>query len=186
MRLENEQYEEIKQTVIDSFEEYDVRSVPISAFEMAVKMGIRVVPYSSMSDEKRRASMEYSEDGYSKEGKGNEWTIYYNDSCNNYGRINNTIMHEIGHYAMGHTESGDDEEKEAEAKFFAKYALAPPPLIHNMEKPITPDTIRETFCISHKAAKYAYKYYRNWLKYGEPDYTDYENRMLRLFNYIGA
>lgn len=87
---------------------------------------------------------------------------------------------------MGHTEYGDDEEKEAEAKFFAKYALAPPPLIHNMEGPITPKTIRDTFRISHRAAVYAFKYYHSWLDYGASDYTDYESRMLKWFNCIGA
>lgn len=183
MRLENEKYEEIKQTVIDTFEEYDIRSVPISAFEMAVKMGIRVVPYSSMSENKKKAAMLYSKDGYSEEGLKNEWTIYYNDSCENYGRINNTIMHEIGHFAMGHTEYGDSEEKEAEARFFAKYALAPPPLIHNIEQPITPKKIMVTFDISYKAAKYAFRYYENWLKYGKSDYTDYETKILELFDF---
>lgn len=181
MRLDDEKYEEIKQTVIDTFEEYDVKSVPISAFEMAVKMGIRVVPYSSMGEELKKSAMKYSSDGYSTE-VNNEWTIYYNDYCNCYGRINNTIMHEIGHFAMGHTEFGDEAEKEAEAKFFAKYALAPPPLIHNMVQPITPDTIMITFDISLQAAKNAYRYYKKWLNCGAEYYTDYETRMLELFD----
>ena len=114
MRLKNEQYEEIKQIVIETFEAYDVKSIPISAFEMAFKMGIIVVPYSSLSVKSRKLAMAYSTDGYSVE-TGNAWTIYYNDACRNYGRINQTIMHEIGHFALGHTEDGDKEEKEAEA-----------------------------------------------------------------------
>ncbi len=181
MRLEDEQYEEIKQTVIDTFEEYDVRCVPISAFEMAIKMGIKVVPYSAMKGRVQESAMKFSKDGYSTE-INNEWTIYYNDSCSSYGRINNTIMHEIGHYAMGHTEEGDEKEKETEANFFAKYALAPPPLIHNMSCPINPDTIMNTFDISHQAAVNAFDYYKKWLKYGESDYTDYETKMLELFD----
>ena len=180
MRLEDDQYEEIKHTVIDTFLEYDIKCIPISAFEMAVKMGLTVIPYSALSAEQIDASMQFSEDGYSVETLDNEWIIYYNDSCRNYGRINQTIMHEIGHYIMGHT-TGTPEE-EAEAKFFAKYALAPPPLIHNMLKPITQDAIEEKFCISHEAARYAFAYYNNWLKYGEIDYTEYEMKMLELFH----
>lgn len=180
MRLENDQYEEIKRTVIETFAEYDIKSIPISAFEMAVKMGISVVPYSSLSDGGKALAMAFSTDGYSCE-TGNKWTIYYNDSCGSYGRINQTIMHEIGHFALGHTEDGDEEEKEAEAKFFAKYALAPPPLIHNMQQPIKTETIMITFDISHQAAEIAYKYYQNWLKYGGQYYTDYEEKMLELF-----
>lgn len=181
MRLENWQYEEIKRTVIETFEVYGIKSIPISAFEMALKMGIKVVPYSSLTKKKRKASMKISCDGYSVD-EGIRWIIYYNDDIKNYQRINNTIMHEIGHFALGHTEDGDEEEKEAEAKFFAKYALAPPPLIHNMRCSINTETIMATFDISYQAAKIAYKYYLYWLNYGESDYTDYEERMLMLFD----
>lgn len=181
IKLSSEQYEEIKRTVIDTFIEYDIRSIPISAFEMAIKMGIKVVPYSSMDKEQLDASLAYSLDGYSLETNSGEWIIYYNDFCKNYGRINQTIMHEIGHFAMGHTEDGDEEEKEAEAKFFAKYALAPPPLIHNMNSPVNAETVMMAFDISHQAAVIACRYYRKWLKYGGIEYTDYEMKMLHLF-----
>lgn len=179
MRLENEQYEEIKRTVIETFIEYDIKCTPISAFEMATKMGLTVISYTSLDDEKRNAALRISEDGYSAETNDNEWIIYYNDLCKNYGRINQTIMHEIGHYALGHIQEGEKEE--AEAKFFAKYALAPPPLIHNLGCDVNPEVIMMAFDISHEAAQYAYSYYLNWLKYGSIDYTDYELKMLELF-----
>lgn len=180
MKLSNDTYEEIKNVVIETFAEYDIKSVPISAFEMAVKMGITIIPYSALSEEKQEAAFKISEDGYSVEKSNNEWIIYYNDFCNNYGRINQTIMHEIGHYTLGHINEGDLEE--AEAKFFAKYALAPPPLIHNMKTEINVESIMQTFDISYEAAAYAYKYYKNWLLFGERDYTEYELKMLRLFS----
>lgn len=179
MRLENEQYEEIKQIVIETFLEYDIRCVPINAFEMALKMEIKIIPYSALSEEKKNAAEKVSEDGFSIDNHGT-WTIYYNDNCSNYRRINHTIMHEIGHYALGHIKEG--EEEETEAKFFAKYALAPPPLIHNCIKGcICPETIRDVFDISYEAAYYAYDYYKKWLQYGERYYTDYEENMLNLF-----
>lgn len=103
MRLEDEQYEEIKRTVIDTFSLYGIRCIPISAFEMATKMGIKVIPYSALSEEKRSAAMRESKDGFSiGSSQSQEWMIFYNDACESYGRINQTIMHEIGHYAMGH------------------------------------------------------------------------------------
>lgn len=179
MRLEDEQYEEIKQTVIDTFSEYNVRCIPISAFELAVKMGITVIPYSSLDEEKQEAAKRVSSDGYSVETLDGRWLIYYNDECQSYGRINQTIMHEIGHFSLGHTEEGEVEE--SEAKFFAKYALAPPPLVHTLEREISPLVIMKTFDISYQAAGYAYKYYKSWLKCGEDEYTDYELRLLDLF-----
>lgn len=179
MRLKNEQYEEIKRVVIDTFLGYEIKSVPISAFEMAVKMGIRVIPYSALNNEQKKASLKFSLDGYSMENKAHEWTIYYNDACESYGRINQTIMHEIGHYALGHIKEG--EEEEAEAKFFAKYALAPPPLVHNICQDVNVESIMGIFDLSYQAAEYAYRYYNNWLRFGELDYTDYELCLLELF-----
>ena len=120
MRLSNEKYEEIKNTVIDTFEQYNVKCIPISGFEIATKMGLKIIPYSSLNEKQREMSMKYSSDGYSIETQ-NEWRIYYNDSCKCYGRINQTIMHEVGHFVLGHIDGG--EEEESEAKFFAKYAF---------------------------------------------------------------
>lgn len=179
MRLNDEQYEEIKRTVIDTFLEYDVKCVPINAFEMATKMGIKVIPYSSLSEKQQDASMRFSKDGYSIETNDSVWKIYYNDSCDNYRRINHTIMHEIGHFALGHVNEGEIEE--AEAKFFAKYALAPPPLVHNVCQNVNPVSIMEKFDISFQAAGYAYEYYKSWMRYGGDDYTKYERKMLELF-----
>lgn len=179
MRLEDEQYEEIKNTVIDTFIEYGIKSIPISAFEMAVRMGLTVIPYSALNEEQKRSALKISKDGFSTELENHEWIIYYNDYWQNYGRINHTIMHEVGHYALGHIKEGEQEE--AEAEFFAKYALAPPPLIHSFGQNINPDLIRDKFDVSYQAAFYAYKYYKNWLKYGNRDYTNYEIRMLDQF-----
>ncbi len=179
MRLKDNQYEDIKLAVIDSFTEYDIKCVPISGFEMATKMGIKIIPYSVLNEEKKQAAMSVSSDGFSVETTTNNWTIYYNDECNNYGRINQTIMHELGHYVLGHIDEGKEEE--AEAVFFAKYALAPPPLIHNMDKPIDVENIMKTFDISYQAAVIALGYYNNWLKYGNIEYTDYELKLLELF-----
>ena len=49
MRLENEQYEEIKRVAIDTFSLYGIRCIPISAFEMATKMGIKTVSYTHLT-----------------------------------------------------------------------------------------------------------------------------------------
>lgn len=181
MRLSDEVYEEIKRTVTETFIEYDIHCIPINGFEMAIKMGLKVVAYSTLNKKQRDIAFRISEDGFSLETEAGEWIIYYNDYCQNYGRINNTVMHEIGHYALGHTQDGDEEEKESEANFFAKYALAPPPLIHNVCPKITVDSIMNKFDISHQAAWNALGYYKNWMRYGQSSYTSYERQMLKLF-----
>lgn len=129
MRLDDEQYEFIKGEVVALFERYDIRCIPISGFELAHKMGIRLIPYSSQKGKKHLAVMEVSEDGfYMEDIQGND-VIYYNDE-RSYKRVNMTLLHEMGHCILDHT--GESEDEEAEARFFAKYALAPPPLVHRI------------------------------------------------------
>ena len=77
---------------------------------------------------------------------------------------------------MGHMAEGEVEE--AEAKFFAKYALASPMLIHNMKEPKTVENVMENFAIGYQAASYALNYYRKWLRYGAMDYVIYERQIL--------
>ena len=180
MRLSNEQYEFIKEEVVALFEHYDVRCIPISGFELAYKMGIMLVPYSSLTSRKRNSVNRFSPDGfYMEDLKGND-IIYYNDAVS-YARMNMTILHEIGHCVLDHTGTVGDEEDEA--TFFAKYAAAPPPLIHRI-RPRDPLDIADAFCISLTAADIAYSYYQKWLVYGGSHYTDYEIRLLELFDAV--
>ena len=180
IRLSNERYEEIKQIVVKMFEEYGVSCVPINGFEIANKMGVKVISYSAYPARTRYLMEKYSTDGFSILRDTGEWYIFYNDDDeHDYGRINNTIMHEIAHIVLDHTE--DSELAEMEVRFFAKYALAPPALIHKL-KLETAESIADIFEISFEAAGYALSYYQKWLNYGGQNYTDYEIRMLRLFD----
>lgn len=180
LSLSYARYEEIKKSVVDTFVKFDVSCVPVNGFELAIKMGIKVIPYSAIAKSKRYLLLKKSADGFCVEKEINEWYIFYNDK-RDFGRINNTIMHEIGHIVLDHSE--DSELAEKEVKFFAKYALAPPVLIHRLTFK-NPSKIAEVFDISYEAAYYAYLYYEKWLKYGEKDYTDYEITTLNLFKEV--
>lgn len=154
--------------------------MPVNGFELATKMGIKVIPYSAIPVSKRWLLLKKSEDGFSVEKNIGEWYIYYNDK-KDYGRINNTIMHEIGHIVLDHSE--DSELAEKEVKFFAKYALVPPVLVHKM-KLDNPTHIAEIFEVSFEAACYAYSYYKKWLQFGSSEYTEYELTLLNLFQSV--
>ncbi len=151
--------------------------MPISGFEIATKIGAIVVPYSSKNELTRQKMLVESEDGFLTKYDG-IWYIFYNDE-KIYGRINNTLTHECAHIILNHSE--DSELAEAEAKFFAKYALAPPPLIKKLEVE-TAEDIADTFNISYQAAVYALSYYHKWLEYGASTYTEYELKLLSLFD----
>lgn len=103
--------------------------------------------------------------------------IYYDDSMYER-RIRFTIMHEIGHIILEHTEHSDLAESEAD--FFARYALAPPPLIHKY-KPEDYYELANIFQVSLECAMYAMRAYHMWLRYGPSDYLDYEIVLLDLF-----
>ena len=127
--LSHTRYEEIKQIVVDLFVRHGVSCVPVNGFELATKMGVTVVPLFRHSSIKAMAIVQKSEDGFCVEKNCGEWFIYYNDQ-KDYGRINNTIFHEIGHIVLNHSE--DSEFAEKKVKFFAKYALVPPVLVHKL------------------------------------------------------
>lgn len=181
MYLSYERYEEIKEEVIDLFIRCDIQCIPINGFELAMKMGIRLIPYTSLSAEKYMTAIQCSPDGfYCEPGDGSE-RIYYNDAVG-YERSNMTILHEIGHASLGHYDGMDAEVAETEARFFAKYAIAPPPLVH-LIVPSCPQDIESAFVISLEAAYYAFDYYRKWLKQYQQTgvHSEYERRLLRLF-----
>lgn len=175
--LSHERYEEIKRIVVDIFVRYGVSCVPVSGFELATKMGIKIIPYSAIPESERWLLFKESNDGFCIEKNPGAWFIYYNEQID-YGRMNNTIFHEIGHIVLDHSE--DSELAEKEVKFFAKYALVPPVLVHKLQLD-NPGDIANVFEVSLEAAYYAYNYYRKWLQYGAWDYTDYEVALLNLF-----
>ena len=176
MRLHNDRYEEIKDIVANLFEENEVLCVPVSGFELGHNMNIKIIPYSSYVDKIINLLMKKSQDGFFVESEDG-YRIYYNDK-KKYTRVNYTIMHEIGHIVLGHSEESDLAE--AEANFFAKFALAPPVLIHKLGAN-SPQAVAEKFDLGIQFASYAYGYYLKWQRYRKFDYTSYELKILKLF-----
>ena len=180
MRLLDRRYEEIKKIVVSLFAELNLFNVPIDCFKICDLLGINLIKYSDVSEKKRKACREFSKDGFfveiEKNGQ-NVLYIYYDDSMYER-RIRFTIMHEIGHIILEHTEHSDLAESEAD--FFARYALAPPPLIHKY-KPEDYYELANIFQVSLECAMYAMRAYHMWLRYGPSDYLDYEIVLLDLF-----
>lgn len=184
MKLPGYRYDEIIEDCVDMFVKYDIRNVPIDCFEIANKMGIKLKAYSILTKEAKETALGISEDGFALlkiEGHepfmAKQWYVFYNDEMSKE-RIRFTVMHEIGHIVRKHTEESDLAE--AEANFFAKYSLAPPPLVHE----ISPDDyldIASAFEISKESASYAMEYYKKWLVFGKRNYTNTEIKLLDQF-----
>lgn len=180
-------YNEIKHEVLFMYEECEITSLPIDCFEIARKLYYHLVPYSQLSDRALRQAMQYSSDGFSSIRKNPytgmyEWFIFYND-FNSLPRQRWTIFHEIGHIYLGHFEdyTMSDAQKESEANFFAKYSIAPPPLINMVECESATD-VAAMFYVSGEASVYIFSYFQKWKYYGEPEYEPFELELLQLFN----
>lgn len=181
MRLASFRYEEIKKVIANLLEELEIRTLPINELEIAKKLNIPLVPYSAVGVEPESFDLltKCSADGFISTGSVTK--IYYNDVDNSYQRMKWTIIHEIGHSILGHKESS--EVAETEADFFVGYLLAPPVLIHEF-KIKTPAEIVDRFGLSLTAASYALNRYKKWLKYGNDCYTEYEMRIYSIFSLV--
>ena len=183
MKLPDWRYEQIKVEVAKVFVKCNITQIPINGFEIANKMGIIVIPYSAFSEEKRKVLIEEDEDGFFIK-KGGKYYIYYNEE-KVFGRINFTILHEIGHIVLDHTEHS--QLAETEANFFAKYAIAPPVLIDkycNSSVYINVlFNIYDNFDVTELSGYYCWKYYWHWKRnyYKVNKYTDYEEMILSQF-----
>ncbi len=171
------------------YEEADVHSYPIDCFVIAAKLHYVVIPYSSLSEEDRLEAVLYDPDGYSRVEVDvftgmNQYVIYYNDNCKTPGRIRWTVFHEIGHIYLGHHDNPDDSlsaVEEEEANFFAKYAIAPHPLIRRLNCQ-DPWDIQNTFDTSGQAAEYIYSMFLNRLRFGPWYYEEYELTIAKQFH----
>ena len=187
--LSTRRYEAIKREVIFMFEECGVDRYPIDPFFIAGKLQYVLRPYSCLGQDMLLKSLAESPDAYSTVELNPEtgmlqYVIYYNDRNSCVKRIRWTLFHEIAHCYLGHHDHRDNSRRaveEAEANFFAKYTIAPPPLIHALGL-WSGNQVAHTFLTSREAGKYCYAYYQKWLRKGTRSLTDYERHLLSLFH----
>lgn len=187
--LTYDQCDSVKQDVADMLEECNIHAWPIDCFEIARKLHYVLRPYSSLPPDAFWTALEKSPDGYSRVELTPytgmyQYVIYYNDLCGNDGRIRWTIFHEIGHIYRGHHDNPDDSKKEieeAEADLFAKYAIAPLPLISFL-KITCPQEIQDTFLTSCRASKNIMDYYMKRMQYGPHYFEPFEIQIMKLFH----
>lgn len=181
MRLTGNRYEEIEREVIKLFTMLTINKFPLDCFDICEQLNFVVIPYSKMSKKKKRMLNIGSEDGCHAlwEISKGEFVnvVYYNDDMPDR-RIRFTIMHEIGHIVLDHTEHS--ELAESEANYFAKYALAPPPLVHELKIGDYLE-LAEKFDLSHECAYYSINKYSKWLRYGSPELLKHEILLISLF-----
>ena len=146
----------IQQEILDVFEKNSIYSFPIDCFSLLRKYGYECLKYSDQNTEKRATCLQVSDDAFRLKNK-----IYYNDTLQNC-RIRFTLMHELGHHVLNHT--GDSQQNEADANYFASNILAPRIAIHYSECKNAND-VSHIFSMSFSAAEIAFNDYRRWRRY---------------------
>ncbi len=126
MRLPECERENIEKEVACLLRDYGVDSYPIDIFQLLSQLGIRVIPYSSMTDECRQAALSQSVEGFKARDANRNFMVCYNDS-RPANRIRFTLAHELGHIWLEHKHGTPEEE--AQANYFAGYLLSPHPLL---------------------------------------------------------
>lgn len=174
MRLESNRYDEIAKIACEVLMDYGINKFPIDVFELAKKMNIKTLKYSEFDFNERSVLLNGSDDGMSWK-YNNQIYIAYND-LRIKTRIRFTIAHEIGHIVLGHTES--NEENESEADFFARNLLVPPCAL--LEKNInTEEYIVMMFDVSFSVAKYSLSAVNSREIYGHNKLEEYEVMFLK-------
>ncbi|NLC93893.1 MAG: ImmA/IrrE family metallo-endopeptidase [Treponema sp.] len=185
-KLPDFRYEEIKSKIAKCMEFHEVKNIPFNVFKLAKKMGIKLVKFSELTQKEFQQlsgfGINFESAGFlaiaSKNGKIIPF-IYYNDAQDSR-RIRFTILHEIGHFILGHLEQSDLAE--AEANFFAKYFIAPPVLIDR----INPSDYMQIACVfnlSNQCAWNSFDYYTKWKKHHYKNnelYESYEEKIINL------
>lgn len=154
-RLPSETYDMIDRVVYSIHMDYDIRSFPVDEKWLAREMHIKLIPYSSLPDAKRRRMLDIAQTGvhYCDKSKGYpEYVVVYNDDTET-GRAKLTVFHEIGHIVLGHG-SDPTEEQEGEAEYFAKQ-LAAPRCILRLRGHLTATEIHDEYGLSWEAAGYS-------------------------------
>lgn len=181
-------YDFIEENANDMIEDLGEIVFPLNCFNVARKLGISLKEYSDYREEDKAFLLSISNDGFCVK-KINQFVIAYNDE-NPEVRIKFTIWHEIGHIQLGHLDSFADNvlsvstsnKLEKEADYFARYVLAPLPLIcllgcDSVEK------IATSCKISHQCAGYVFDNYNKAMVYPSLKSKIMNNRIRELLKF---
>lgn len=173
--LGDELYEFLKREAIHYIVYYKMQ-YPLNSFEFAQKLGFITKSYDQLDEFQKNSAYKISYDAFFIDNHQNTFIFYNNQVF--FERKNVSIIHEISHAILDHGQNKcNNEKEEAEANFFTKYIIAPPPLIHQFPL-ISVKSIKNNFEISYEFAENALYYYQKWLKKFNGVYKNYETMLL--------
>lgn len=120
---------EIETVAVDVLCDFELTHYPVSIKEIAESLGVKLVPYSSLSATDKKLAFAASDDAFhARSWDFSEASIVFDDTAGAYfNRSRFSGGHELGHILLEHREDTPNREKEAD--YFLGYLLAPHPLV---------------------------------------------------------
>ncbi|MCR4898574.1 MAG: ImmA/IrrE family metallo-endopeptidase [Acholeplasmatales bacterium] len=186
MRLSNERYEEIKETICEFLCDYDVKKLPVDVFDLARRMKVKIVYASEILKKYPNKINEYMIYSYPHsylyyDAVEQRFIIYLDDVGTKKRRQRFSLAHELIHIILGHTEQ--NLKNESEANFGATYLLAPTCLAlmdQGALEMFDPNILMEIFDVSYSEAQIVARYFENRVFYDNP-IQPYEKELIARF-----
>ena len=150
IKLPGYRYDAIHHAVLRMYEQTNACIIPLPILDIVNGMGCSIIPYRSFGQRIHDVLMQASPDAVTLQFIGSvRPAILYNDRQPS-GRINFSILHEIGHIQLDHKEPS--QLAELEANHFAAVALCPLDLLehYNISEP---KTVIDLFSVSDDCAR---------------------------------
>ena len=183
MRLSDQRYEQIKITIANFLEDYDVKTIPIDVFEIAKQMRIKIVFASEILKKHPKkidayCLFKFPHSYLYYDNDAQQLIIYIDDIGTKKKRQRFSLAHELMHIILGHTEQ--NETNEAEANFGATYLLAPTSLAlarSNDERMFVPSKLEKIFDVSGSEAEIIARYNSNRVALVDLKEKEYEKKI---------
>lgn len=183
IRFDDYMYTTLKWNVVRAFQQLGFIRIPVDPIELMASAGIQVLPYSTaltMCDLNDLVMLSTCPSGISFtlqdfSGEKKRFVGYNNYESTGRGRFTNA--HESAHCFLGHRE--DSETAERQANFWARYAIAPPVIIHQLGLQ-SGEEVAEQFGLSNECASYAFNAYEKWLPHRAND-KDIDESIVELY-----
>lgn len=150
--LTRERQIEIEIAAVELLEDFGLTDYPVSITRVAEALGIKLVPYSSLSEDEQGLAFAASGDAFhARTCDFMDVRIAFDDTNGSlFLRSRFSGGHEVGHVILAHRENTPRREREAD--YFAGYLLAPHPLVLNRP---AGHSLSEVFGVSEKCAAFA-------------------------------
>ena len=142
--------------VLTVYKDCKICSYPIDCYSVLRNYGFRLYSYADLKEQNPqiyKLAMSYTSDSFIIGD-----IVAFNNQ-KNQNRISFSLMHELGHYVLGHKHEDPQAEKDADR--FASHFLAPRIMIHKF-RCLNADQIHESFGLSYAASNRALMSYKKW------------------------